>query len=275
VNSPVGLNQLSLDYATARANASIDASLVIAGAKLNLNAGTFDYTRAISFLHRFAWVEASVPVGRLNGQVSGTRIQGAVNGTGDSSYEFGTILKGAPALGVPEFSAYEPKTSIGMSLTVSAPTGSYNADRILNLGSGRWSFKPEAAVSHPFGRDDKWEVDCYANAYFFTDNTHYRGREILRQEPIPGFEGHLSYAFSSNIWASLDSRYSLRGNTLVDDVSQDNSQQNVVIGSEVSVSLSARHSLLFRFAKAIYYRNAPNSTAFSVKYIYTWGSNYK
>ena len=44
-NSPVGINQLELSYAYAHANASIDTSLIVAGAKFDLNQGTIDYTR--------------------------------------------------------------------------------------------------------------------------------------------------------------------------------------------------------------------------------------
>jgi hypothetical protein len=271
----VGLNQLSLGYGFVRANASLDTSLIIEGAKLNLNTGLLDYTRGVNFFHRFAWVEASVPLAGLNGAVTGTIVQGSVTGAGDSSFEFGTLLKGGPALSPQEFPTYEPKTTFGLSVTITAPTGSYNADKVLNLGSDRWSFKPEVAVSHPFGQNHNWEVDGYANVYFFTDNTSYHGREILRQEPLTGFEGHLSYSFSSNVWASIDTRYAFRGDTHVDGVDQHSSQQNATVGSEVSVSLSPRHSLLFLFAKAVLYKNAPASTGFTIKYIYMWGKGYK
>lgn len=274
-NSPVGINQLSLGYAYARANASIDSSLIIAGAKLNLNAGILDYTRGVSFFHRFAWVEATVPLAGLKGAVTGTAVQGTATGAGDSSYVFGALLKGGPAISLEDFPTYKPTTTLGVSITITAPTGLYDAEKLLNLGSNRWSFKPEIAVSHPFGPSHNWEFDGYANAYFFTDNTSYHGREILRQEPIPGFEGHLSYSFTSDIWASVDTRYSFRGDTLVDGTDQDNSQRNVTLGSEVSVSLSPQHSLLFLFAKAVLHHNGPAYTDFAVKYIYTWGRGYK
>jgi hypothetical protein len=274
-NSPVGLNQLSLGYGFARANSSIDTSLVIAGGRLDLNAGILDYTRGVSFFHRYAWLEASVPVVGLSGAVTGTIVQGSVTGTGDSSYVFGTLLKGAPALTPQEFSAYEPTTTVGMSVTVTAPTGLYHADKVLNLGSDRWSFKPEVAVTHPFGKKRDWEVDGYANAYFFTDNSNYHGRQILRQDALTGLEGHLSYSFTSNVWASLDTRYAFRGDTQVDGVDQHNSQQSATLGSELSVSLSSRNSLLFLFARTVLSRNAPASTGFTVKYIYTWSKSQK
>jgi len=274
-NGPVGINQLTIGYAYAHANASIDSSLIIAGAKLNLNAGILDYTRAVSFFHRFAWVEASVPVAGLTGAVTGTAIQGSVTGAGDATLVFGALLKGGPALSAQDFPTYEPTTTLGASVTITAPTGLYHADRILNLGSHRWSVKPEIAVSHPFGPNHNWEVDGYANASFFSDNTTYHGREILRQEPIPGLEGHLSYSFTSNIWASVDTRYSFRGNTLIDGIDQDNSQRNLALGSEVSVSLSPQHSVLLLFAKGVLHRNGPAYADFAVKYIYSWGRGLK
>src|SRR6516225_2932078 len=44
-NTAVGTNQLELSYTYVHADASIDTSIPIAGAHLNLNGGTVDYTR--------------------------------------------------------------------------------------------------------------------------------------------------------------------------------------------------------------------------------------
>ena len=270
-NSPVAMNQVTLGYGFAHANASIDSSLVLPGAKLDLNAGLVDYTRTLSFFRRYAWVEASLPIAGLAGAVAGTTLKGSVTGTGDSTYTFGALLKGGPALSLQKFSTYEPTTTIGVSVAVTAPTGSYDKNKVLNLGSDRWSFKPELALSHPFGPRQNWAIDGYANVYFFTANTSYHGREILRQQPLTGVEAHLSYSFTSNIWASVDARYAFRGDTVVDGGDQHDSQRNLPVGSELNVSLSPENSFLFLFARALLYKNAPASTTFQIKYIYTWG----
>lgn len=274
-NTPVGVNQLELAYAYAQSNASIDTSLIVAGAKLKLNAGTVDYTRYFSFLHCLAWVEASVPLAGLDGSVTGTKIHGSSTGAGDSSYQVAVLLKGGPALSVAQFADYKPTTTVGVSLTISAPTGLYNAHKVLNLGADRWSFKPELAVSHPFGPEQKWEVDGYANAYFYTDNTSYLGTEILRQQALPGLEGHISYSFTNSLWASVDTRYSFRGDTFVNGVNQNNGQQNFTLGSEVNVSVNPQNSLAFEFAKALLHQNGPAYTGFAVKYSITWGKGYR
>ncbi|HYL69448.1 MAG TPA: transporter [Candidatus Limnocylindria bacterium] len=274
-NTPVGVNQVELAYAHVRSNASIDTAIIVAGAEFNLNQGTIQYTRDFSFVRRLAWVQVSVPLASLEGSVTGSNIRASATGTGDSSYELAVLLKGGPALSVKQFATHKPTTTIGTSLTITAPTGLYHPDKLLNLGSNRWSFKPEIAVSYPFGPKQKWELDAYANAYFYTDNNSYHGVEILRQQPLPGLEGHISYSLTSNLWVSLDTRYSFRGDTFVNGINQNNVQENFTLGSEVNVSLNAQNSLVFEFAKALVHQNGPAATGFAVKYLCSWGKGYR
>ena len=191
-NTPVGLNQIEVAYAYTHGNASIDTALIVQGAQFNLNEGSISYTRYFGFVHRLAWAEASVPLAGLSGSVDDTVLKGSTTGVGDSSYTLGMLLKGGSALSVEQFADYKPTTTVGVSLTIAAPTGGYNSNKLLNLGSDRWSFEPEIAFSHPFGSEQKWQLDAYANAYFFTDNTSYHGVEVLRQEPLPGIAGYMS-----------------------------------------------------------------------------------
>jgi hypothetical protein len=274
-NSPVGINELELSYAYAHSNTSIDPSIVIGGARLNLNQGTIGYTRYFGFFHRMGWIESAVPIAGLNGSISGTNLTKAITGAGDSSYGAAMLLKGGPALSVEEFTNYRPTTTVGVSLTVTAPTGLYSSDKILNLGADRWSFDPEIAVSYPFGAQQKWALDAYANSAFYTDNTSYRGSQILRQEALPGLEGHMSYSFLDSVVSSLDARYSFRGDTYVNRVDQNSAQKNFILGSEVIVSLNARNTLTLTVAKALVHQNGPAITGFSVKYDYYWGKGYK
>ena len=274
-NTPVGTNQVEVAYAYVHANASLDTALIITGAKLNLNQGMISYARYFGLFHRTMWVEAGVPIAGLSGSVSGTRIQGSITGAGDSSYQAAMLLKGGPALTVEQFENYKPTTILGVSFTVTAPSGQYNANKILNLGSDRWLFKPEFALSQPFGPEQKWQLDAYANAYFYTDNTSYRGSEILHQQPLPGFEGHLSYSVNDSVWVSLDTRYSFGAITFVNGIDQNNGQQNFILGSEMNVSINPRNSLLFEFGKALVHQNGPALIGFAVKYDYVWGKGYR
>jgi hypothetical protein len=146
--------------------------------------------------------------------------------------------------------------------------------RVRDRSPDRWSFKPELGISRPFGPYQKWVVDGYVSAYFFTDNTQYHGTEILRQEALPGFEAHLSYNITPNLWASLDAYYAFRGNTVVDGVDQNNAQKNLTVGTETNWTINSRNAIGVLFAKSIVHENAPSLTEVALKYFYSWGSGY-
>jgi len=270
--APVGISQLEVDYIHAEADASIDASIEVAGAHFEQNQAVVSCTHNFSMLSHLAWIKLGVPYATVSGSIAGTSISGSTTGAGDSSLQFTTLLKGGRALSAAEFAAYQPAPTVGLSVTITAPTGEYDAEKLLNLGSHRWSLKPELALSYPFGPDQSWVADAYVNVYFFTDNTAYHGVEVLRQEPLPGIEAHLSHDFTPRLWASLDLRYGFRGETVVDGVNQNDAQESLVAGAEANWSPSPSHSFVFVFAKALVHHNAPSATGVALKYVYTWGA---
>jgi hypothetical protein len=271
----VGINQAELDYIYARADASLDASLEVVGAHFEQNAGALSYTHNFGMLGQLAWAKVNLPFADVKGSIAGTGISRSVSGIGDASLQVTTLVQGGKALNAAEFENYKPETTLGVSMTITAPTGEYDPGKLLNLGSHRWSFKPEFGVSYPFGSDRDWVLDGYANIIFFTDNTTYHGKEILRQEPLPGFEAHISHDFTQNFWASLDLRYAFRGGTFVDSVNQDDAQESLVGGAEATWSPTSNQTLVFVWAKALVYKNAPSESGVALKYIYQWGGNSK
>lgn len=84
--------------------------------------------------------------GTLEGQTfSQTRKAG---GTGDARLFFSWNFFGAPALRRADFAGYRQQTIVGGRLQVIAPTVDYDSNRLLNLGSNRWTFIPQIRVSH-------------------------------------------------------------------------------------------------------------------------------
>jgi hypothetical protein len=274
-NAPVNVNQAQLAYAYARSNSSIDTAIIITGSRLNLNQGSISYTRYFPLLGRMAWLSPGIAIGNLDGSISGTKVSRAITGAGDTSYQFAMLLHGGPALTVAEFEKYELKTTTGVSLSFTAPTGDYQSNRLLNLGANRWTFKPEAGVSYPFGPKQKWALDGYANSYFYTENSSYRGAQTLQQKPLPGFEGHISVSPLESLMVSLDTRYSFGGEVSLNGVNQNNSQKNFILGGEALWSLNDRNSLRLVLAKSLVHENGPSISGITVKYDYYWGTGYK
>ncbi len=100
--------------------------------------------------------------------------------------------------------------------------------------------------------------------------------EILGQRPLAGIEGHISYSFTPGVMASFDTRYSFAGETLVDGVNQNNAQQNLILGSELTVSPGSQNNyLVFEFAGAVVHRNGPAYAGVGVRYVFSWAKTRK
>ena len=87
------------------------------------------------------------------------------------------------------------RTILGTNLTIGVPTGQFFPNRLINVGTNRWGFKPEFAMSHPVG--ERWLIDTYAGLWLFTSNhSFYPGTSDHTQEPIGAFQAHVSYSIT-------------------------------------------------------------------------------
>ena len=100
--------------------------------------------------------DAIVPYTWLSGTADfrGEQVERIVNGFMDPRFRLSVNFYGAPALSLPEFRHYQQDLIVGASLQVSVPVGQYDETRIVNLGTNRWSFKPELGVSKALGAVD-------------------------------------------------------------------------------------------------------------------------
>ena len=88
---------------------------------------------------------------------------------------------GAPALTAAEFKNYRQDFILGASLRVIAPLGQYDADKLVNIGTNRWSFKPEIGFSKAFG---PWTVELTPGVTFYTDNGDFFGGKTREVAPL-------------------------------------------------------------------------------------------
>lgn len=65
-----------------------------------------------------------------------------------------------------------------------------------------------------------------------------------------------------------------RGETVVDGLAQNNSQEGLIVGAEAHWLANSHNSLGLVFAKALVHTNAPNYTGVVLKYVYSWGKDY-
>ena len=91
-----------------------------------------------------------------------------------------------------------------------APTGQYDPQRLVNISSNRWAFRPEIGPSQPFG---SWFAETSAGVWLFTDNNNFFGGHVRSQAPIEEIQIHGGYTFRPGLWLAADATYYTSGET--------------------------------------------------------------
>jgi hypothetical protein len=275
--TPLHFNAVTVAWSFNDGSINYNGALPVADATGRYSIPIVSYYHAFDLFGRSANVVASLPYaeGHFKGTVAGAGENIYRSGLVDSIYRFSVNLKGGPALTPAQFRQWKQKVLIGASLKVIAPTGQYDATKLVNWGTNRWSFKPEVGYSQRWG---KWVLDGYGGVWFFTTNSdfwsrnsYFPGTRSQSQQPMGAFEGHLSYDFGQRLWASLDGNFWFGGKTSIDGVQNSLTEQsNSRIGGTVSVPITKHQSLKFNYNNGTYIRFGGNYQNISAAWQYSW-----
>jgi hypothetical protein len=156
------------------------------------------YARSLDIWGRSGKVDIILPAAWITGsaEVLGEPRSRQISGFADPRARFYINLFGAPALSMKNFAAYRQNVIVGASLTVTVPGGQYGPDKLINVGSNRWSFKPEIEVSKAWGA---LTAEVAAGAYLFTDNSQPFQGGNQQQDPLYTMQSHLIYSCERGI----------------------------------------------------------------------------
>jgi hypothetical protein len=270
-NAPIGVNFLIAGYAFTEGAVPFDAALPIKNAQLRTSNAVLAYARVLDLWGQSGKIDIIVPYTMLSGtaEVAGHPFERKVDGFADPKLRLSVNLYGAPALTLKEFKDYEQDLIIGASLQVSAPAGQYDDSRVVNIGTNRWSFKPEIGISQAMG---PWTLELQAAATFFTDNDDFFAGNTRSQAPIYSLQGHAIYGFRSGIWASLDATYFAGGRTTLNGEQSNDLQQNWRLGGTLAFPLNIRNSVKLNVSSGVSARTGNNYDLIGVAWQYRWGA---
>jgi hypothetical protein len=269
-NTPVGMSFAVLAYGYSTGSIALDASVPLEDAKLDLHTEVFALAHSFALFGNSAKVDAIFPVGELSGtaRFNGADVERNVSGLGDQRLRFSYNFYGAPALTVEQHQDWHQDLLVGGSLQVTMPGGQYDVERVVNLGSNRWAFKPEIGVSKAFG-DLLVEVDTALSLY--TSNDDYLDTHTRKQDPLFAVQVHGIYTLWRGVWAALDATYYTGGQTSVDGVDAHDSQSNLRLGGTVALPVSRHQSIKLYSSGAVLTRTGSEFTAVGIAWQYRWG----
>jgi hypothetical protein len=275
--TPLGSNAVTLGFNYNDGDLLLEGGSPITGASAKMNVPSLTYYRAFGLLGRSANVLATLPygVGTFEGEVLGEQRSIRRSGLFDSVCRVSVNLVGGPAMPLAEMRQWQQKALVGVSLKVVAPTGQYDPTKLINLGSNRWSFKPELGLSRRFGH---WLIDAYTSVWFFTENPEYfsrnefvPGTQSQTQDHIWALETHVSYDVRPRLWVSLDGNFWRGGKTSINGVENAATlQQNSRIGITASFPITRHQSVKVSYAQGAYIRFGGDYRIASVAWQYSW-----
>ena len=240
--SPVGVTWVLVGAGQSTGGILTDPSLPVDDVDGEINAGLLGLGYSFGLFGRLATAALAQPYlsAKFTGTLDGEPASASRSGFGDTKLRLSMNLLGNPAMSAAEFAKRKPQTTIGASLSVSAPTGVYHPARLINVGTNRWAIKPEIGVSHPVG---KWQLEAAAGVWLFEDNPEFFGGRRREQDPLASVQGHVSYTFRPRLWLSLDATFYDGGETTVDGVAKDDRQSNSRYGATLSLPFARSQSL--------------------------------
>jgi hypothetical protein len=179
------------------------------------------------------------------------------------------LLLGGKAVTLSDYAKENNRTFFGTSLTVIAPTGQYFADKLINLGTRRWSFKPEVALVQKFGK--RWMLDFYTGVWLFTTNdSFYPGSGVRTQEPLVSFQSHMSYNINPRTWVAFDATFYTGGQSAINDTYKDDRQSNARLGATLALPVGKRNTLKVAYSRGAVIRVGADFSTVSVGWTSTW-----
>jgi Putative MetA-pathway of phenol degradation len=270
-NVPVNATFLITGFSLSHGGVLTDPTLPVTDINATIETPSLGAGHSFSLFGRTAQAFVGLPYSWA--QVSGKVLEEARSvtraGLSDMRLRLSVLVRGAPASSVLEIAKAPRRTILGASLTVVAPTGQFFSDKLINLGTNRWAFKPEFAVSHPMGQ--KWLLDAYAGLWLFTTNdSFYPGTTVRTQAPMGSFQAHLSYNFQRQLWAAFDATFYIGGRTTVSGVGNDDRQANSRVGATLVLPIGRRHSIKLAASTGAIIRIGANFTTLSIAWQTGW-----
>ena len=206
---PQNTNIVGVTYVDADANAAFSV-LNRVEPEIEVESGVFivSYTRSQPFFDRTIHWQLQMPIGKLdtdsNLPIPATRSYR--DGMGDLSFGATVNLIGAPALPVREALRYDLDLTVGLGVSVTAPTGTYDPEEALNLGSNQWSGRVSLPVVKSLGAwvpGKRMTLEVTPSVRFFGKNNDHFG-ETIKQDPMFALEAHVTRDITKDAFISLD-----------------------------------------------------------------------
>ena len=268
-NTPVGLNFLIGGYVYTNGAVGTDPSVPIEDFKVELHSAVLAYVRTLDLWGRSGKIDIIIPHSSVDGtaKVFGAGRERKVSGFNDPRLRFSVLLYGAPSLSLEDFRNYQPDVIIGARMELTPPLGQYDSDKLLNIGTNRWSFKPELGVSKAWG---PLTFELATGVRFYTNNNDFLDGRTLQVKPLYSVQGHLIYSITPGIWLGFNALYYTGGRAIIDG-RKGESLEDARIGVTLALPINRHNSVKLYGSTDVYSKTGSKFDVLGIVWQFRWG----
>jgi len=250
---PVGTNVVGVSGVHTQGLVGLDPLLELVDGTVDVNTVVTSYTRSFDLLGKTGRVDVILPYqqARYDGLLSGSPANVRLAGLADPWVRLSVGVAGAPALKGKEFqdyyAAHSVNTVAGVALGVMLPLGEYMEDKLLNLGSNRFAFRPQVGVLHTRG---PWSFELTSSVFLFTDNDDFFGGRTREQDPLFAVQGHVIHSFPNRMWLSLSGGTDWGGESTVDGVPKGDDRADLLSAVSCGFSMGESQGLKLAWVRS-------------------------
>ena len=250
---PLGTHILGAGYSYTSGDVFFDPLLQAEDVKIKAHSLAVSFAQPFKVGNKLGSVSLLLPFsiadwsGLLSGEPTG------LNRTGfaDPRLRASVLLAGPPAGNAMEIRQYKidnpTYTSFGVSLAITFPFGEYFADKLINLGSNRFVFRPQAGMIHYWGQ---WSFELTSSVFIYTRNPDFFNDTERGQRPTFAFQSHLVRQFRKSAWVSLSAGYGLGGESIISRQPKGDFRSNLLGSAAYSLMIAQRQGLKFTYIRA-------------------------
>jgi hypothetical protein len=277
---PTDVNILVPTYLRLTGNYSFDGQFLVPGAEVTSDVIVLTFMRSFAIGNRYAQVWINPVFGRIDasgtlthpgtGQTFDVNVD--TSGLGDAIFNFKIGLVGAQPIGLKDFAQQNREFQMGAFFGVTAPTGEYDSDKPLNLGTNTWAFRLGLPMVVPFGPPQSpTYLEIFPSATLYTDNNDPTlGADRREQDPLFDIQTHLTHNFTPQFWAGLDLRYRTGSETTTDGVSDDNKQDVLGGGISAGYAFTPRMSVQASLGTVLTESDGSDEEMIRIKFAYSF-----
>ena len=141
----------------------------------------------------------------------------------------------------------------------------------MNIGTNRWSFKPEIGFSKAFG---PWTVELAPGVTFYTDNRDFFGGRTREVAPLYAAQLGLIYTFAPSGWVALNAAYFKGARTTVNEVESHVEQQGIRFGGTLVLPVNRYQSVKLYSISGYNAHREHDFQFFGIAWQYRWGGGF-